>query len=89
MKGSCVWLVVIVGADNFHVECGSLGGYHIHIYIYPYCGTLNYVPYQQPGVVPCNAPPAEALRDRLCSGTGSDEGGLTMSPPHRPTVPRC
>ena len=35
MKCSCVWLVVSVGAHNFHVECGSLGGYHIYIYATP------------------------------------------------------
>ena len=26
VKCSCVWLVVSVGAHNFHIECGSLGG---------------------------------------------------------------
>ena len=39
MKCSCVWLVVSVGAHNFHVECGSLGGggiIYIYIYVYIY-----------------------------------------------------
>ena len=37
MKGSYVWLVVSVGAHNFHVECRSLGGLpYMHIYIYTY-----------------------------------------------------
>ena len=36
MKCSCVWIVVRVGAHNFHIECGSLGGGLPCIYVYIY-----------------------------------------------------
>ena len=45
MKCSCVWLVVTVGAHNFHVECGSLGGTGVpYIYIYRYVICMMLLP---------------------------------------------
>ena len=33
VKCGCIWLVVSVGAHNFHIECGSWGG-TIYTYLY-------------------------------------------------------
>ena len=51
MKGSCVWLVVRVGARNFHIECGPLGGrgvpyVYIYIDVYP-CAYIHMYLYTQ------------------------------------------
>ena len=45
VKCSCVWLVVRVAAHDFHIECGSFGGYHIYMYVYTQMYSLRYLPF--------------------------------------------